>query len=135
MSRPRHEHPTPGELEVLRILWQQSPLSVREVMDLLNRTRPRAYTSVMSLLNVMADKGLVTRKPSGRAFVYAPKARRKRTMSRMVADLLGRAFEGSADAMVAHLLEEAQPTPEELAAIRNVIDLFEREQKTPRRKP
>ena len=133
MPRPRHEHPTPGELEVLRVLWQRSPLSVRDVMEQLNRGRPRAYTSVMSLLNVMTDKGLVTRKPAGRAFVYAPKAPRNRTVSGMVADLLGRAFEGSADLMVAHLLEEAQPTTDELAAIRDVIAKYEHQHKTGRR--
>jgi predicted transcriptional regulator len=128
MSRPKTGHPTPGELEALRILWQRSPLSVREVMEELNRRRPRAYTSVMSLLNVMADKGLVVRKPQGRAFVYAPKVGRQRTMRRMVADLLGRAFEGSASLMVAHLLEEAHPTPDELALIRRAIAQYEKEQ-------
>jgi predicted transcriptional regulator len=125
MARPKTEHPTPGELEVLRILWNKSPLSVREVMDALNRTRPRAYTSVMSLLNVMTDKGLLTRKPQGRAFVYAPKAGRQKTMRRLVADLLGRAFEGSASLLVAHLLEEAHPTADELAQIRRAIADYE----------
>jgi predicted transcriptional regulator len=95
-------------------------MSVREVMEALNRRRPRAYTSVMSLLCVMTEKGLVSRRRDGRAFLYSSKARRQRTVSRMVGDLLGRAFEGSADLMVAHLLQEAQPTSEELAAIRHV---------------
>lgn len=128
MSRPAHEHPTPGELEVLRILWEQSPLSVREVMDVLNRTRPRAYTSVMSLLNVMTDKGLLVRKPRGRAFVYAPKAARQKTTRRMLADLLARAFEGKASLLVAHLLEETNPTPEELKQIRRAIAQFENQE-------
>jgi predicted transcriptional regulator len=128
MPRPRTEHPTPGELEVLRILWKRSPMSVREVMDVLNRRRPRAYTSVMSLLNVMTEKGLVSRKPQGRAFVYAAKAGRQKTMRRMVSDLLGRAFEGSASLLVAHLLEEAHPTAEELAQIRRAIAEYERSQ-------
>jgi predicted transcriptional regulator len=130
MARPKQEHPTPGELEVLRILWERSPLSVREVMEILNRRRPRAYTSVMSLLNVMTDKGLLSRKAQGRAFVYAAKAPRQRTMRRMLADLLGRAFEGSAEMMVAHLLEEAHPSVEELAAIRETIAEYERQHKS-----
>ncbi len=121
MPRPKYEHPTPGELEVLDVLWRQHPLSVREVMQVLNSRRPRAYTSVMSLLSVMTDKGLVTRKPRGRAFVYSPKAGRQKTMRRMLGDLLGRAFEGSASLLVAHLLEEANPTGEELAEIRRAI--------------
>ena len=128
MPRPKHEHPTPSELEVLRILWQRSPLSVREVMEVLNRGRPRAYTSVMSLLNVMTEKRLLARKPQGRAFMYVPKAGRQKTMRRMLADLLGRAFEGSASLMVAHLLEEAHPSADELAKINRAIAEYEQEQ-------
>ena len=62
MARPRHEQPTPAELEILKILWTRgSPASVRDVLDLVNgeADEPRAYTSVMSLLNVMTDKGLL----------------------------------------------------------------------------
>ncbi len=126
MPRPKHEHPTPGELEVLLILWQQSPLSVREVMEILNRSRPRAYTSVMSLLGVMTEKGLLTRKAQGRAFVYAPRAGRQKTMRRLLSDLLSRAFEDSASLLVAHLLEETNPTVEELSEIRRAIANYER---------
>ena len=130
MPRPKHDNPTPGELEILRILWQDSPLTGREVMEILNRRRVRAYTSVMSLLNVMTDKGMLTRKPQGRGFVYAPKANRKKTTRRLLADLLGRAFEGSASLMVAHLLEEAHPTPQELAEIRRAIAHYENDRET-----
>jgi BlaI family transcriptional regulator, penicillinase repressor len=59
MARPRHENATPGELQVLKILWARGPSTVREVMEVLNGTRRRAYTSVMSLLEVMAKKRLV----------------------------------------------------------------------------
>jgi predicted transcriptional regulator len=129
MPRPKHEHPTPGELEVLRILWRaDKPLTVRQVMDELNRRRPRAYTSVMSLLNVMADKGLVTRKPRGRAYVYTAKVAQKKTSRRMLADLLTRAFEGSASLLVAHLLEESHPDDRELDEIRRTLAAYEQKQ-------
>jgi predicted transcriptional regulator len=127
MPRPKLNHPTPAELEVLHVLWERGSSSVREVMDALNRTRPRAYTSVMSLLSVMTDKGLLVRRPDGRAYVYAAKAGRKRTMSRMVGDLLGRAFEGSAHLMVAHILEEAHPSGAELEEIRRAIASYEQQ--------
>src|SRR4029079_5457549 len=104
MARPKEEQPTAGELEVLKVLWEKGPSTVREVMDVLNEDRPRAYTSVMSLLNVMTDKGLVVREPHGRAFVYQAKTNRGRTLRRMVGDLLGRAFEGSTSQLVAPLL-------------------------------
>ena len=61
MARPRHNNPTPAELEVLQIIWEHGPRTVREVMNLLKPKRPRAYTSVMSLMSVMAEKGLLAR--------------------------------------------------------------------------
>ena len=82
MPRPRHEHPTPGELEVLKVLWDSGSSTVREVMEQLNQARPRAYTSVMSLLNVMTDKRLLVRKPHGRAFLYEARAREQAVWAR-----------------------------------------------------
>jgi predicted transcriptional regulator len=128
MPRPKEEQPTAGELEVLKVLWDRGPSTVRDVMEVLNAERPRAYTSVMSLLNVMTDKGQLSRKPAGRAFLYSPRSGRQKTMRRMLGDLLGRAFEGSANLLVAHLLEEANPTPSELAEIRRTIAAYETQQ-------
>lgn len=122
MARPKHDHPTPGELEILKILWDRGPSTVRQVMEVLNRRRRRHYTSVMSLLNVMADKGLVTRRPQGRAFLYLARVQREKTLGQLVSNLLGRAFGGSPSLLVSHLLEEARPSPEELDAIRQTLE-------------
>jgi BlaI family transcriptional regulator, penicillinase repressor len=127
MPRPKHEHPTPAELEVLQLLWDRGPSTVREVMDALNRRRRRAYTSVMSLLGVMADKRLLKRRLDGRAYLYEARVDRERTVGQMLQDLLGRAFEGSAASLVARLLDESSPSPNELAEIRNVIEQFRQE--------
>ena len=124
MPRRRSPQPTEVELAILRVLWDRGPSTVREVMDVLNETRPRAYTSVMSLLNVMTDKKLVVREPRGRAFVYRPKTDRGRTLRRMVGDLLGRAFEGSTSQLVAHLLDQTKPSAEELEEIRRAIEKY-----------
>lgn len=126
MARPRHEHPTPGELEILQVLWDRGPSTVREAMDVLNHTRRRAYTSVMSLMDIMFRKRLLKREPKGRAFVYTPMATRSKTLSGMVGDLLSRAFDGSASAMVAHLLEGADLGEGELADIRKTIAAHKR---------
>jgi predicted transcriptional regulator len=127
MARPKEEQPTTGELEVLKVLWDRGPSTVRDVMEVLNADRPRAYTSVMSLMNVMADKGLLVREPQGRAFVYRPKVERQRTLRRMVGDLVGRAFEGSAHELVAHLLDQTKPTAEELDEIQRTIAEYQQE--------
>ena len=126
MARPKEEQPTAGELEVLKVLWDRGPGTVRDVMEVLNAERPRAYTSVMSLLNVMTDKGLLVRVPQGRAFVYRPKVERQRTLRRMVGDLVGRAFEGSTQELVAHLLDQTKPSAQELEEIRRIIAEYQR---------
>jgi len=125
MARPKEEQPTSGELEVLKVLWDRGPSTVREVMDVLHEDRPRAYTSVMSLLSVMAEKGLLVREPRGRAFVYRPKTDRGRTLRRMVGDLVGRAFEGSTSQLVAHLLDQTKPSAKELDEIRRAIEAYQ----------
>jgi predicted transcriptional regulator len=127
MARPKEEHPTDGELEVLKVLWDRGPSTVREVMEVLTAVRPRAYTSVMSLLNVMTDKGLVTRQPKGRAFVYRAKNDRSRTLRGLVGGLVGRAFEGSTAQLVAHLLDQTRPTDEELEEIRQAIKDYQQQ--------
>ena len=120
MARPRKAHPTEAELEVLHVLWADGPASVRHVMERLAKRKPRAYTSVMSLMTVMADKGLLKRTPKGRAFVYEPNVKRDAALGGMVGDLLHRAFHGSAPALVAQLL--GRTSEKELDEIRKTID-------------
>ena len=124
MARPRHKNPTPAELEVLQFIWEHGPCTVREVMNLLSSKRSRAYTSVMSLMSVMADKGMLRQKAEGKAFIYSAKVSRNKTQSRMLGDLLNRAFDGSASALVAHLLRETEPSIEEMDEIRQAIAEF-----------
>jgi BlaI family transcriptional regulator, penicillinase repressor len=127
MPRPREEQPTAGELEILKVLWDRGPSTVREVMEVLNEIRPRAYTSVMSLLNVMTDKRLLVREPRGRAFVYRPRTDRGRTLRHMVGDLLSRAFEGSTSQLVLHLLDQTRPSSAELAEIQKAIEKYQQQ--------
>jgi BlaI family transcriptional regulator, penicillinase repressor len=130
MSRPRSEYPTPGELEVLHVIWRKGPSTVRQVLHELSQTRPRAYTSVMTVLNVMVDKKLLRRKPHGRAFLYSARVEEHPTLREMVGDLMERAFGGSARLLVVHALEQTHPTPAELAEIRRLIDEYESRKET-----
>jgi predicted transcriptional regulator len=90
-------------------------------MNVLNRQRPRAYTSVMSLMDTMARKGQLKQKARGKAFVYSAKVFRTRALSGMVGDLVNRAFDGSASSLVTHLLEQSRPSDDELDEIRKII--------------
>ncbi len=131
MARPREEQPTVAELELLKILWdREGPASVREVVEEVNRNSepPRAYTSVMSLLAVMTEKGLLRRKVRGRAFLYEPASTREKTLGAMLDHTLQRLFDGSASLLVAHLLDQSTPTPDELDEIRNLINAHQSRQ-------
>ncbi len=125
MGRPPHEHPTPAELQILQMLWSSGPATVRQVWLSLGKPKKRAYTTVMSLMNVMADKGLLKRKPLGKAYLYLPKAQRERTLGEMLGDLVNRGFGGSASALVMHLL--GRSSPEELEQIRRTIEQYNKQ--------
>jgi len=131
MARPKKDQPTDAELQILQILWDaQRPFSVREVMEQLNDRggSERAYTTVMTLMDTMAKKGLVTRQPEGRAFLYEPSRPREHTLESLTSDLLQRAFEGNASLLVANLLAGAKPTPDELSLIQKTIREYKRTQ-------
>lgn len=128
MVRPTAEQPTPAELEILKILWECGrPLTVRETLEVVNQRNetPRAYTSVMSLLNVMTEKGQLRRVPQGRAFVYEPVAPRDQTLRSLLGETLERAYGGSTSLLVTHLLDQSMPTADELDQIRSILDGYE----------
>jgi BlaI family transcriptional regulator, penicillinase repressor len=124
MARPKHEHPTPGELEILQVLWKLGQGTVRDVHEAMKGSKPRAYTTVMSLMNTMSEKGLLEREAAGKAFVYRARERREQTLAGLVGDLMKRAFAGSAHALVAQLLETTDA--KELAEIRRTIENYKR---------
>jgi len=128
MARKKQSTPTEAELEILQVLWERGESTVRDVHDVLNAQRPRAYTSIMSLMNIMTDKALVVREPQGRAFIYRAKRPREKTLGQIVGGVLGGAFAGSAQELVAHVLEQSKPSAEELDEIRRLIESYEREE-------
>ncbi len=126
MSRRSSSRPTDAELEILRILWRRGTISVREVHDELNLTRPTGYTTALKLLQIMTEKGLVRRDESSRAHLYEAVESQQGTQGKLVADLVERAFGGSASELVQRALSQSQARPDELALIRSLIEDFER---------
>ena len=122
MARHRQETPTAVELEILHVLWDRGPSTVRQVLDELNTTRRRAYTSILSMMNVMLEKKLVTREEQGRAHVYRAVARQEKMLGTMVKDLLGRAFDGSASSLITHVLDQSSPNESELKEIQRLLN-------------
>ena len=117
--------PTDGELEILRVLWERGASTVRQVHDTLEARRPAGYTTVLKLLQIMMEKGLVRRDESERAHVYEARVPREETERQLVGDLLEKAFSGSASALVMRALSSKKTSPEELARIRRLLDEME----------
>ena len=123
--RPRHQ-PTPAELEILGVLWDHKKATVREVFEGVNRRRPTQYTTILKLMQIMQEKGLVVRDEKGKAHIYRPKLSQRKARTQLVGNLLDRAFRGSALSLVQHVLETEPASPEELDAIRKMIDEAEK---------
>ena len=110
--------PTPRELEILKVLWEQGPSSVRAVHRQLRPEEPDlAQNTVQTLLRIMEDKGLVTHSQEGRAFVYAPRYSRDQSAARF----LDRVFDGAASQLVASLIQAERIPPEELDRMQALI--------------
>ena len=114
--------PTNAELEILRVLWQRGPSTVRDVHESLDHPKPIGYTTVLKLLQIMVEKGLARRDASARSHVYAAAASQGATQRRMVADLVRRVFGGSTMGLVLHALESTPTTAPELDQIRRLLD-------------
>jgi BlaI family transcriptional regulator, penicillinase repressor len=111
--------PTTGELAILRVLWARGSSTVREVAVAMGRDA--AYTTVLKLMQIMTEKGLITRDAAARAHVYSAASSEDHTQRQLVADLLDRVFDGSASRLLMQALAARQASPEELRAIRRLI--------------
>jgi predicted transcriptional regulator len=127
MTRPL-QRPTDSELAILRVLWARGPSTVRQVHEALSGARETGYTTTLKLMQIMAEKGLVTRDESSRTHVYFARLTQDQTQRQLVSDLMDRAFGGSAAALVMQALSAHPATPDELAEIQRVIAEYREEQ-------
>jgi predicted transcriptional regulator len=114
--------PTESELELLRILWEKEPATVREIYDALNLERPSGYTTVLKMLQIMTGKGLVLRDEAERAHVYRSAISQDAMQSRILKDLSIRLFSGSAAQLALHALAMEPASAGELQEIRELIE-------------
>ena len=120
MKGPRK--PTDAELTILRVLWARGPSTVREVFDALGGEG--AYTTVLKLLQIMTEKGLVRRDDRERTHVYEAAHSQVDTQRQLVSDLVDRAFDGSAARLVLQALDAGKASPAEIAEIRKLLDTY-----------
>jgi predicted transcriptional regulator len=125
MGLQQPPRPTSTELDILRVLWERGPSTVREVHDVLARSKPIGYTSVLKILQIMTGKGTVRRNEQERAHVYEACQPAENTKRQLVGDLLQRAFAGSASQLMLHALDNKKTSPHEIEQIRRMLDEYE----------
>ena len=117
--------PTDAELHILRVLWSRGPSTVREVHDALSASQATVYTTILKLMQIMTEKGLVVRDESQRAHVYEARHSEQRMQRHIVADLVERAFGGSPAKLVMQALSGRKASAAELTEIRELLDQLE----------
>lgn len=122
MARPASPHPTDGELEILRVLWDQGPLGLGEICAELRQQRQVATTTVATMLRLMFDKKLVRRNRSGRTSQWSAAVSRQKATGSLVSKLVDRVFDGSAQQLVAHLIEADELSDRDLAELRQLLN-------------
>ena len=129
MARVPSKNPTELELEILKVVWQIEPATVRQVRDALSGVRDLAYTTVMTVMSIMSDKGYLKRRKDGRSYVYEAVYREQKTSRGLLQDVIDRVFDGSATAVMQHLLETSDIDEDELNQIRLLVNRKSRELK------
>ena len=122
MARKPTVRPTPAELEILGVLWDRGPATVRQVHEALGDDKGTGYTTTLKLMQNMTDKGLLRRDESNRSHVYQSVAVQESTQRTLVQDMVTRVFGGSAAKLVLHALSSGVITRKEIAEIRKLLD-------------
>jgi len=125
----KHPKPTAAELEILQVLWEGGPRSVRDIQRVMNEVKPTGYTTVLKLLQIMTDKGLVNRDEKQRPQIYRTRYPREHTQRQLLHDLAQRAFGGSVKALVLQAVAGRRSSRQELEEMETLLDRMEGETK------
>ncbi|MCA9507705.1 MAG: BlaI/MecI/CopY family transcriptional regulator [Myxococcales bacterium] len=122
MVRPRQPGLTQNELEVIKILWENSPLTVSELRELLKRKPKPAYTSLLTLMQAMERKGYVSHKVLGKAYAYLPVLKRENFLTIEIKRIAKSLFGGSPGELVLNLVEREQLNKKEIASLKKLLE-------------
>jgi BlaI family penicillinase repressor len=123
----RTPHPTltPQELAIMKVIWSRDTATVREVYETLREERPIAYTTVMTMMNILEEKKYLKKSRLDRAFVYKPTHSRQQVVGQMVKDFVDRVFDGAAGGLLVHLARDNRLSDNEREDIRRIIEEME----------
>ncbi len=121
MARKESTSLTEAELRLMNVLWDRGPSTVKDVLDALPAVPPLAYTTILTTLRILEDKGYLEHDKDGRAFLYKPRVPRDQARQSAVRQILSRFFEGSAEQLVLNLLKTEKLSSDELKSLRKLI--------------
>jgi BlaI family transcriptional regulator, penicillinase repressor len=126
----RKPHPTltPQELAIMKVVWRRNEATVRDVYEALQETRPVAYTTVMTLMRILEQKGYLTKATHEKAHVFRPAKPRQQVIGGMVRDFLDRVFDGASDALLVHLARDNKLTAKQRRIVQRLLDEQDGEQ-------
>jgi predicted transcriptional regulator len=125
----KKQKPTDSEVEILSVLWENGPATVREVHSKLIKLRDVGYTTTLKMMQIMFEKGLLVRDESQRSHIYRPRQKAETLQKNIVKDVISRVFSGATDKLVMQALSAKPTTPEQIAKIRQMLDQLEEEGK------
>ena len=126
MDAKRKQKPTASELEILQVLWERGPSTVREVYEAVSAGKAIGYTTILKFLQIMTVKGTVRRNEDQRAHVYEACEPAEKTKRKLAADVLQRVFDGSASQLMLHALASRKGSKQEIEELRQLLDEYER---------
>jgi predicted transcriptional regulator len=120
----RTPHPTltPQELAIMKVVWRKEQTTVRDVYESLRQTRPVAYTTVMTMMKILQEKGYLTKVAQERAHVYTAARPRQQVIGAMLRDFVDRVFDGASDALLLHLAKDNRLTPKQKRLLTRLLD-------------
>src|SRR5579862_3252976 len=121
MPRPRQPGLTENEFEVMQVLWKQAPLKISDILNCLQRTPKPAYTSVLTLVQIMEKKGYIKHQKNGKAFAYLPVLQQKKFFLSEIKRTAKRLFNGSPGKLVLNLVENEQLSEAEIAMLKQLL--------------
>jgi len=121
--------PTESELEILQVLWQLGPSSVRKVNEILNERREVGYTTTLKIMQIMTEKALVTRNTESRTHIYLPAVKEQDTQKSLLKSFIDKTYRGSAMNLVLQALGNQDATEKELQELKQMIDEIEKSKK------
>ncbi len=127
MSSNKTIKPTESELEILQVLWEKGAATVREVHDEISKTKDIGYTTALKLLQIMFEKGLVSRNDSSKTHIYMPAVSREKTQNHLLGKMIDNVFSGSSSQLVMQALGNHKTSKEELDEIQKLLDNLRKE--------